>query len=72
MTVTAKNHKGETLRSPFTEIYSHIWETVPHKSTPCVVYCSKGLRSTQVKYTMDHMGYTRVYLLGAVDPDEDV
>ena len=66
----AAKHLAGALNTPFTEIYSHIWETVPTKDTPCVVYCSKGLRSTQVKYTMDHMGYTRVYLLGAVDPNE--
>ena len=67
----ARKHLAGALNTPFTEIYSHIWETVPTKDTPCVVYCSKGLRSTQVKYTMDHMGYTQVYLLGAVDPEEE-
>ena len=67
----ARNHLKGALSTPFTEIYSHIWETVPTKDTPCVVYCSKGLRSAQVKYTMDHMGYTRVYLLGAVSPEDE-
>ena len=66
-----EKHLFGALSTPFTEIYSHIWETVPTKNTPCVVYCSKGLRSEQVKYTMDHMGYTRVYLLGAVSPEDE-
>ena len=61
-----KGHLDGALCTPFTEIYSHIAETVPHKDTVCVVYCAKGLRSAQVKYTMDHMGYTSVYLLGGV------
>ena len=65
-----EGHLAHALCTPFTEIYSHIAETVPTKDTPCVVYCSKGLRSRQVKYTMDHMGYTAVYLLGAIPPDE--
>ena len=63
----AAHHLDGALNTPFTEIYSHIAETVPDKDTPCVLYCSKGLRSAQVKYTMEHMGYTRVYLLGGVD-----
>ncbi len=63
-------HLEGARSTPFTEIYSHIAETVPAKDTPCVVYCSKGVRSRQVKYTMDHMGYTAVYLLGAVDASE--
>ena len=67
----AAHHLRGALCTPFTEIYSHIWETVPTKDTPCVVYCSKGLRSEQVKYTMDHMGYTHVYLLGAVSPEDE-
>ena len=61
-----EGHLVGALNTPFTEIYSHIWETVPTKDTPCVVYCRKGLRSAQVKYTMDHMGYTAVYCLGGV------
>ena len=64
----AKGHLEGALNTPFTEIYSHIWETVPTKDMPCVLYCAKGLRSAQVKYTMDHMGYTKVYVLGGV-PD---
>ena len=63
----AAGHLEGALCTPFTEIYSHIAETVPTKDTVCVVYCSKGLRSEQVKYTMDHMGYTQVYLLGGVE-----
>ncbi|MBQ9370199.1 MAG: glycoside hydrolase family 27 protein [Clostridia bacterium] len=66
----AQGHLFGALNTPFTEIYSHIWETVPTKDTPCVLYCSKGLRSAQVKYTMEHMGYTRVYMVGGVDPRE--
>ena len=66
----AQGHLAGALCTPFTEIYSHIAETVPTKDTPCVVYCSKGLRSRQVKYTMDHMGYTAVCLLDAISPDE--
>lgn len=63
----AEGHLAGSLNTPFTEIYSHIWETVPTKDTPCVLYCSHGLRSAQVKYTMDHMGYTKVYLLGETE-----
>ena len=58
----AAGHIAGAINTPFTEIYSHIWEYVPTKDTPCVVYCTKGLRSRQVKYTMDHMGYTAVTL----------
>ena len=65
-----KGHLKGALCTPFTEIYSHIAETVPTKGTPCVVYCSKGLRSAQVKYTMDHMGYTDVYMVGGIPPEE--
>ena len=64
-----KGHLEGALCTPFTEIYSHISETVPTKDTVCVVYCSKGLRSAQVKYTMDHMGYTEVYLLGGMEKE---
>ena len=63
----AAGHLPGALSTPYTEIYAHITETVPTKDTPCVVYCAKGLRSAQVKYTMDHMGYTAVYTLGGVD-----
>ena len=62
-----EGHLKGALCTPFTEIYSHISETVPTKDTVCVVYCSKGLRSAQVKYTMDHMGYTRVYSVGGIE-----
>ena len=58
----AAGHIAGAVNTPFTEIYSHIWEYVPTKDTPCVVYCTQGLRSRQVKYTMDHMGYTAVTL----------
>jgi len=63
-------HLAGALNTPYTEIYSHISETVPTKDTPCVLYCAKGLRSAQVKYTMDHMGYTAVYVLGAIQEGE--
>ena len=57
----AAGHIEGAINTPFTEIYSHISEFVPTKDTPCVVYCTMGLRSRQVKYTMDHMGYRAVY-----------
>lgn len=66
----AKGHLEGALNTPFTEIYSHIWETVPRKDTPCVLYCRKGLRSAQVKYTMEHMGYTAVYMVGGIGDGE--
>ena len=56
-------HVEGALNTPFTEIYSHISETVSTKDLPCVVYCSRGLRSRQVKYTMDHMGYRSVFVM---------
>ena len=58
----AKGHIAGAINAPFTESYSRIWEYVPTKDTPCVVYCTQGLRSRQVKYTMDHIGYTAVTL----------
>ena len=58
----AAGHIAGAVNTPCTEIYSHIWEYVPTKDTPVVVYCTHGLRSRQVKYTMDHMGYTSVFL----------
>ena len=58
----AAGHIEGAINTPFTEIYSHISEYVPTKDTPCIVYCTHGLRSRQVKYTMDHMGYSAVYL----------
>ena len=64
-----KGHLPGALNTPYTEIYSHISETVPTKDTPCVVYCAKGLRSAQVKYTMDHMGYTAIYTIGGVEDE---
>ena len=64
-----KGHLQGALCTPFTEIYSHIAETVPTKDTVCVAYCAKGLRSAQVKYTMDHMGYTQVYFVGGIGED---
>ena len=65
----ASGHIRGAVNTPFTEIYSHIWEYVPTKDTPCLVYCTKGLRSRQVKYTMDHMGYTEVRLAPPTEED---
>ena len=63
----AERHLPGALSAPYTETYAHIFEIVPTKDTPCVLYCSHGLRSAQVKYTMDHMGYTKVHVLGGVN-----
>ena len=64
-----KEHIEGALNTPYTEIYSHIAETVPELKTPCILYCSKGLRSEQVRYTMQQMGYKYVFVLGGVGDD---
>lgn len=41
-------------------------EIVPDKSTPVVVYCRSGNRSSTAAKQLDNMGYKRVYDLGGI------
>lgn len=61
-----RKHLEGAVNMPYTEIHAHAASFFPDKNAPVIVYCSKGMRSRQAKYALDHMGYKRVYYLGGV------
>lgn len=55
------------INAPYTEIHVSISSLVPDKEQNIIVYCATGKRSVQAKYTLDYMGYKKVYYLGGVE-----
>ena len=42
-------------------------EAIPSLDTPVLVYCRSGVRSMTAAMTLLHLGYTRVYDMGALN-----
>lgn len=60
-----QGHIPDAVLLPVDQI-TQVEEIVPDKSTPVVVYCRSGNRSSTAAKQLDNMGYKRVYDLGGI------
>lgn len=62
----AKGHLDGALNAPYTDVHV-LTGLAPDKGQNVIVYCTTGKRSSQAKYTLEHMGYKNVYYLGGIE-----
>ncbi len=62
----AEGHLPGAISLPYVELDAKMPQLVPDTSTPIVVYCTTGKRSSMAKDSLEHMGYTSVYSIGGV------
>lgn len=61
-----EQHLAEAINIPYMDIHAIAANYLKDKSSPVIVYCGTGKRSSQAKRTLEYLGYEKVYYLGGV------
>lgn len=63
-------HLEGAINIPYMDAHSMSEHYIKDKTTPVIVYCATGKRSSQSKRSMEYLGYEKVYYLGGVEIGE--